>query len=262
MKQKIVSAILLLSILMVGCGSGEPGSLETTEVSGEFGAVEQDIETEDNFASSAELEQVEDTFTESASDKEAEAELVEYSYENLYLSVEIPDGWEYKIRSAEELAMEDGLVTCAIEFWPTEFPDAVFELGYQTTMLGLCLTGVTVEEFTLSNGLSGYRYTEEIDDVLWMNITISSPQNNISGGTYLISASPELTAWDAVKTEFEQILESVWVGPRTDNFVEEGSDAPFFFNAASRLLFHTKLRLYRFFRMGYPARQDYLHFPD
>lgn len=133
----------------------------------------------------------------------------------MYLSVDIPNGWEYEIKTAEEMAMEDGVVTCAIDFWSAEFPDTVFELEYQT-FFGMCGTGVTIEEFTLENGLSGYRYTETIEDTLWLTITLSNPSDNLSGGTYLISASPELTVWDTIQSEFEQILNSVWVGAQAE----------------------------------------------
>lgn len=64
----------------------------------------------------------------------------------------------------------------------------------------------------MQNGLSGCRYTEEMGDVFWMNITLNNPDNNVSGGVYLLSATPALTDWEAVKEEFDQILESVWVG--------------------------------------------------
>lgn len=206
MKQKIFSIFLLLCILMTGCGSEVVENVETVETAETVEAVETPEtlnETEQNAP------------TESISIDEPDVELVEYSYEELYLSVEIPDGWEYEIKTAEEMAMMDGLVTCAIEFWPVEFPDTVFELGYHTNY-GLCLTGVTVEDFVLSNGLSGYRYTELMDDIFWMNITIHNPANNLSSGSYVISATPELTVWESQKEEFKQILDTVWVGPRTE----------------------------------------------
>lgn len=143
----------------------------------------------------------------------AEEETVEYSYDDLYLSIDVPDGWDYKVRSVEELEKEDGLITCAIEFWRQDYPETVFSLEYMT-MFGICGTGVTIEEFTLPNGLSGYRYTEEIEDTLWFTITLSNPENMLQGGCYLIQASPDLAVWDTVREEFEEILESIWVGAR------------------------------------------------
>lgn len=144
---------------------------------------------------------------------ESDAETVEYSYQNVYLSITIPGGWDYKLRTAEDLAKEDGLTLCAIDFWPEEYPDTVFELGYEA-FFGICGTGVTIEDFTLSNGLDGYRYTEIIEDTLWLTMTLNNPDNNLTGGgTYCISAAPELSIWDAVAPEFEEIVDSIWVGP-------------------------------------------------
>lgn len=215
MKQKVLSVLLLLSIFITGCGNVDAGNAETSEaakasgtseISETVGITEKDADTEETLIPS-------DEPAESDSSNDSEVETVEYSYKDLYLSVDIPNGWEYEIKTAEDMEREDGLVTCAIRFWSAEFPDTVFELGYQT-MFGMCGTGVTIEEFTLDNGLSGYRYTEAIEDTLWLTITLSSPSNNLSGGTYLISASPELTVWDTLESEFEQILNSVWVGPK------------------------------------------------
>lgn len=208
MKQKIWAVLMLLSISIVGCGSGSHENADRIA----------SLETNETLATQSEEGVEEDNVSvggadESVSDVELDSELVEYNYEDLYLSVELPEGWEYEIQTAEELAMEDGLVTCAIDFWSTEYPDTVFELGYQSPF-GLCLTGVTVEYFTLSNGLGGYRYTEIMDDVFWMNITIANSDNNLSGGSYVISAAPKLVVWENIKEEFKQILDTVWVGPK------------------------------------------------
>lgn len=216
MKSKVLGIFLLLSILITGCGNEAVENLETIEQSGTseiLEATEQDMQIEESLTSSDEAEQAETTSTEADSSNELNTELVEYSYEDLYLSVEIPEGWEYEIQTAEELAMEDGLVTCAIEFWSVEFPDTVFELGFYP-QFGLCLTGVTVEDFSLSNGLGGYRYTQILDDIFWMNIAIHNPNNNVSGGSYVVSAMPELIVWEYVKEEFKQILDTIWVGPK------------------------------------------------
>lgn len=217
MREKVLSVIVLLSIFITGCGNAGEGDAETSEaaktsgtseISETAGITERDVDTE-------EMQIPSDEFAEPESSNDSEADTVEYSYKDLYLSVDIPNGWEYEIKTAEEMAMEDGVVTCAIDFWSTEFPDTVFELEYQT-FFGMCGTGVTIEEFTLENGLSGYRYTETIEDTLWLTITLSNPSDNLSGGTYLISASPELTVWDTIQSEFEQILNSVWVGAQAE----------------------------------------------
>lgn len=206
MKQKLASVLLMLSILTVGCAGAEDGGAATLAVPEASEAPETAGAQEASDAVGAESE----AGAESESGAEPEAETVEYGYENLYLSVDIPAGWEYEIKTAEDMAKEDGLETCAIRFWATEFPDTVFEFSYRT-MFGMCGTGVSVEEFTLANGLSGYRYTETGDGILWLTITLHNPSNDKQGGTYAITASPELAVWDTLEPEFEQILSSIWV---------------------------------------------------
>lgn len=138
-------------------------------------------------------------------------ETVEYSHDALYLSIDIPDGWDYQIRTVEELEKYDGMALCAIEFWSKDYPETVFTLDYETAF-GICGTGVTIEEFTWENGLHGYRYTEEIEDTLWLTMTLRNPDNDTDSGTYCIMACPALSVWDVIQPEFEEIAASVWVG--------------------------------------------------
>ncbi len=161
---------------------------------------------------------------EKNNEQSAHMETIEYGYNNLYLSITIPNGWNHKIKTAEDMAKEDGLIICAIEFWPEEYPEAVFEFGYMTSFIGMCATGVTIEDFTLSGGLSGYSYMEEGENHLWLTILFNNPDGSISDGTYLINASPELSVWENIKPDFEKILDSVRITPLSDeNNIPSGS---------------------------------------
>ena len=140
---------------------------------------------------------------------------VTYSYEDVYLSLTLPDGWDYQIKTKEEMEQEDSFLLCAINFWPSDFPDAVFSLGYQAQKPGICGTGVTIEPFSLPNGLTGYRYTESIEDILWLTVSFDTNEEKAEpdlSGTYLIQATPGLSAWEQISPEFEQIFNSVQVG--------------------------------------------------
>lgn len=167
---------------------------------------EENAENDNSIADGQEVLETPDTAA-------VNSETAVYSQDDIYMSVDIPNGWDYRIRTKEDMEKEDGLTSCAIDFWPEDYPETVFELGY-AQQFGICGTGVTIEEFTLENGISGYRYTEEIEDILWLTVTLNDSDNDaaIKNGTYLISASPELSVWESIKTEFDKILESVWVG--------------------------------------------------
>lgn len=132
----------------------------------------------------------------------------EYGYEDVYMALDIPAGWDYVIHTREETEPEDGLTTCSIDFWPREEPELVFELAYWP-WFGMCGTGVTIEELTLSNGLTAWKYTEESDGVVWLTVALEYPQ---SEGTYVISASPEKALWERYEPAFLDILESIAVG--------------------------------------------------
>lgn len=128
--------------------------------------------------------------------------------EDRYLSVSLPDTWEYRIKSEEDMEKEGGPEACAIDFWPEAFPEAVFEMGYWQ-QFGMCGTGVTIEEIMLPGGLTGYRYSEEIENTLWMTIIFEQQDNSKADGLYVIMASPELSVWEQIEPEFEAILDSV-----------------------------------------------------
>ena len=133
---------------------------------------------------------------------------VEYGYEDVYMALDIPADWDYAIHTREEAEQTDGLTTCSIDFWPQEETELVFELAYWQ-LFGMCGTGVTIEELTLPNGLTAWKYTEESDGVVWLTVALEYPQ---SEGTYVFSASPEKTQWETYEAAFLEILESVKVG--------------------------------------------------
>ncbi len=143
-------------------------------------------------------------------------EKVEYSHEDIYLSLDIPDGWDYKIKTAEEMEKYDGTTICAVEFWKKDYPETVFTFSYES-FFGICGTGVMIDEFTQVNGINGCCYTEEIEDTLWLTMTFWNPEDVdeegvYKGGAYCIMASPKLSEWDVIEPEFEEIVESIWVG--------------------------------------------------
>jgi hypothetical protein len=61
----------------------------------------------------------------------------------------------YDIKTSEDIKKENGMMTCAIEFWNEDYPDDVFQLGYMTEKLGMCATGVTIENYIMENGIYG-----------------------------------------------------------------------------------------------------------
>lgn len=193
-----------------GSGMQEEDITQDGQADAVVGSIEENAPADSSTEEQLAAEPVENTEPSETSEE------VEYSYEDIDLSLAIPDGWAYEIKTAEEMEKYDGTSICAVEFWKEDYPETVFTLSYES-FFGICGTGVTIEEFTLENGISGYRYTEEIEDTLWLTMTFRNPKDvaedgTYKGGTYCIMASPKLSEWDVIEPEFEEIVESIWVG--------------------------------------------------
>lgn len=223
MKRKILLSMLavMTSIcMMTACGNSSNSV--------------QDTKSMDETESGSTVQDEEKQTTEEV-DADGISRNVAYRSDEFYLSIGLPTDWEYQILSEEDLEKEDNLYSCAIRFWQKDYPEDIFVLGYQPSF-GMCGTGVTIDELKLENGITGWRYTEELDSSLWLTITLNNPENDVSGGTYLITASPSLEVWKVLEPAFEEILQTVWVGPKNgeeellkgtaEDLLEEGADVP------------------------------------
>lgn len=173
-------AVLSVTVMLSACGNEAPA--EEAELSGHG----EEIQTEE--------------------------QTVICEQEPVFLSVRLPGGWAYETLTAEELQKEDSTLTCAIRFWPEEFPDAVFTLGYDPQIFGICGTGVTSETFTLDNGMTGSMFTETNGDSCWLAVVFDSQETGKADGSYLLMASPGVTAWEVIEPELIRIRDSVQVG--------------------------------------------------
>lgn len=240
MKRKFLALMLALmtSICMLtACGNSSSTAQDTNST---------DVTESDSTVQNEEkqtTEEVDADGTEFSGDEQEAAgedakgisRNVAYRSDEFYLSIGLPTDWEYQILSEEDLEKEDNLYSCATRFWQKDYPEDIFVLGYQPSF-GMCGTGVTIEELKLENGISGWRYTEELDSALWLTITLNHPENDVSGGTYLITASPSLEDWKVLEPAFEEILQTVWVGSKSgaeellkgtvEDLLEEGADVP------------------------------------
>lgn len=223
MKRKILLSMLavMTSIcMMTACGNSSNSV--------------QDTKSMDETESGSTVQDEEKQTTEEV-DADGISRNVAYRSDEFYLSIGLPTDWEYQILLEEDLEKEDNLYSCAIRFWQKDYPEDIFVLGYQPSF-GMCGTGVTIDELKLENGITGWRYTEELDSSLWLTITLNNPENDVSGGTYLITASPSLEVWKVLEPAFEEILQTVWVGPKNgeeellkgtaEDLLEEGADVP------------------------------------
>lgn len=128
--------------------------------------------------------------------------------DSVQFSLSLPETWDYEIRY---ITFENVTTTQAIVFWNIAYPDDTFTLVY-APVLGICGTGVTSKEITLpDSNLSGWKYTEiyQTEQKYWIYITLSNPDIPLQGNTLQLKSTLSLTAWDALKADFNRILETV-----------------------------------------------------
>ena len=237
MKRKfgvLILAVMTSICVMAACGNSVQGT-DSTDAT-ESDSMMQDEENQTAEESDGNGTEISGDGQEAAGgDAEGTSRNVVYRSDEFYLSIDLPEDWEYQILSEEDLEKQDTLYSCAIRFWQKDYPEDIFVLGYQPSF-GMCGTGVTIDELKLENGITGWRYTEELDSSLWLTITLNNPENDVSGGAYLITASPSLEDWKVLEPAFEEILQTVWVGSKSgteellegtvEDLLEEGADVP------------------------------------
>lgn len=136
-----------------------------------------------------------------------ETDRVEYAQDGVSMSLALPADWESAVWPAGAAAAECE-PACSIDFWPKEAPELVFTLGWWP-FFGMCGTGVTIEELTLSDGRTAWQYTETHDGTVWLTVVFADTAGE---GSYVIDASPTEAQWAQYADAFRAILETAECG--------------------------------------------------
>ncbi len=130
-------------------------------------------------------------------------ESAEYTSGYVDMAMIIPEGWQWESVQDKELSTE------GIRFWKTGDKAVSFELLCWRGGYGICGTGVTSEEITLSNGQKIWQHTEENTDSLWLNLYFES-----TPGDYVCAPTGTLTkeTWDSCRDEVLAILGTAQFG--------------------------------------------------
>lgn len=199
---KKLTAILLTLLLLLGLTACHRDSTDGIEVT-----------------PSPEVEETPTAETrETALPTETETETntpVEYEGAYAHIALILPGGWTYE--TVEDLA--DGQGQAGIRFWPEDDPGLSLQLCGWTDPIGLCATGVTIEDFTLDSGLSGTAYSEVMlaansggenaltEDQFWITMVFHE-----STGVYALEGNVPLALWEDYETTVYEILETVKLG--------------------------------------------------
>ena len=132
-------------------------------------------------------------------------ETAEYTSGYVDIALTIPEGWQW------ESVQDKSMNTEGIRFWKTGDKAVSFELLCWRGGYGICGTGVTSEEITLSNGQKIWQHTEENTDSLWLNLYFES-----TPGDYVCAPTGTLTkeTWDSCRDEVLAILNTAQFGGR------------------------------------------------
>ena len=134
---------------------------------------------------------------------ELAGETAEYTSGNVDLALTIPEGWSWETMEADGQA--------GIRFWKTDDTDTAFRLTCWRSGYGICGTGVTTEELTLSGGQKVWQYAEETYGRVWVDIAfVGTP------GDYVCmpdaNGTMDKAAWDGCREEVLTILSTARIG--------------------------------------------------
>ena len=130
-------------------------------------------------------------------------ETAEYTSGYVDMALTIPEGWQW------ESVQDKSMNTEGIRFRKTDDKAVSFELLCWRNGYGICGTGVTSEELTLSNGQKVWQHTEENDGSLWLNLYFESVP-----GDYVCAPTGTMTkeTWDSCRDEVLAILNTAQFG--------------------------------------------------
>ena len=135
--------------------------------------------------------------------QEITGQLAEYTAGHVDMALTIPDGWAW------ETVEEDG--QAGLRFRKTDDGAADFRLTCWLDGYGICGTGVTERELTLSGGQRVWQYTEEIGENIWVNIAFQD-----TPGSYVCMPGEngvmDKAAWDACRDTVLAILGTAQIG--------------------------------------------------
>lgn len=134
---------------------------------------------------------------------EITGQLAEYTEGNVDVALTIPDGWWW------ETLEEEG--QSGLRFGKTGERSVAFRLTCWLDGYGICGTGVTEQDLTLSGGQRAWQYTEGSQGTIWVNIAFQGVP-----GSYVCMPDDDgvmgSAAWDGCRDEVLAILGTAQIG--------------------------------------------------
>ena len=131
-------------------------------------------------------------------------ESAKYTSGYVDIALTIPEGWQWESVQDKELSTE------GIRFWKTGDKALDFKLLCWRSGYGICGTGVTSEELTLSGGQTVWQHTETEDDGLWLDLYFENVPGDYVCQPY--SGAMDKAVWEANRDEVLAILGTAQFG--------------------------------------------------
>lgn len=132
-------------------------------------------------------------------------ETASYTSGYVDMALTIPEGWQW------ESVQDKSMNTEGIRFWKTGDKALDFQLLCWRSGYGICGTGVTTEELTLSGGQQVWQYTEETYGSVWVDIAfVGTPGNYVCMPA--ANGTMDKAAWDSCRDEVLAILGTAQFG--------------------------------------------------
>ena len=128
----------------------------------------------------------------------------EFTHGYVDMALQLPEGWSWETVSDNGSDKTEG-----IRFYKTADTAVSYTLLCWTGGYGICGTGVTSEELTLSGGQKVWQHTEENDGSLWLNLYFEN-----TPGDYVCAPTGTMTkeTWDSCRDEVLAILNTAQFG--------------------------------------------------
>ncbi len=131
----------------------------------------------------------------------AAGETAAYETDALSLSVTLPEGWAWE--------MVDDADNPGIAFWRSDTPELEVTLTLYPSGIGMCGTGVAIEQVTLSDGRTATTYTEGQGEDLWFTLIYEDVDGLPEGAALAARYNGSAALWGEWAEDVYAILSTV-----------------------------------------------------
>lgn len=141
-------------------------------------------------------------------EQEENAAPVQFTCNYAFMALTLPQGWSYETLPLDETEVEpEPGGSVGLRFWPDADPELELRLICDVFPIGLCGTGVTIEDEGFANGLTATIYSETTGDSYWAAIIFDDLP-----GYYYLDVSTTSALWEEYQSTVMGILDTARLG--------------------------------------------------